>query len=219
MNSTLLKNVTIGFFTVYSILLLFGFENLAWNLKPLLIPALLLIIFTCTTFPSKNKLIFALLFSWIGDVLLMFAPNHDLFFISGLVSFLTAHLIYIQLLWSSGNTANSSKTYLFLLPFVLIYLYLFLSTLWSELGEMKLPVTFYAIVISCMLIAAFRYYMNHKNLSSLFIVFGAFFFVASDSILAWDKFYETLPLGSFLIMSTYLAAQYLLVAGFTGKEV
>jgi uncharacterized membrane protein YhhN len=218
MNTTLLKKITCGFFLVYAVLILLGFENLAWYLKPLLIPALMLITFSVKTFPSKNKLFFALLFSWIGDVLLMFAPEHDLFFISGLVSFLTAHLVYIQLLWSTGKIATSSKAYLFLLPFILLYLFAFLSTLWSDLGEMKIPVAFYAAVISCMLVAAFRYYMNHKNLTSLHLLFGAFFFVASDSILAWDKFYQTLPLGSFLIMSTYLAAQYMLVAGFTGKE-
>ncbi len=219
MNSALLKNVTIGFFSIYTILLLFGFENLTWYLKPLLIPALLLIVFTCNSFPSKKKLIFALIFSWVGDVLLMFAPKHDLFFISGLISFLTAHLVYIQLLWSTGKKVNQSKTYLFIIPFILLYLVTFLSTLWSNLAEMKIPVAFYAVVISCMLLAAFRYYMNFKTLPSLHILVGAFFFVASDSILAWDKFYETLPLGSFLIMSTYLAAQYLLVAGISGKEV
>jgi hypothetical protein len=35
-------------------------------------------------------------------------------------------------------------------------------------------------------------------------------FVASDSILAFDKFYAPLQYSSFLIMVTYLIAQYLI---------
>ena len=61
--------------------------------KPLLLP--LLIGYYLTT-SSKEELsrtvLLALVFSWLGDVLLMFQPQSELFFIGGLLAFLVAHL-------------------------------------------------------------------------------------------------------------------------------
>ncbi|PSD50374.1 hypothetical protein C7E25_05325, partial [Stenotrophomonas maltophilia] len=37
---------------------------------------------------------------------------------------------------------------------------------------------------------------------------GALLFVASDSLLAWDRFAGGLPLASLLVLSTYYGAQY-----------
>jgi uncharacterized membrane protein YhhN len=45
------------------------------------------------------------------------------------------------------------------------------------------------------------------------VLVGALFFIASDSILAFNKFYEPIPYASFLIMITYLAAQFCIVWG------
>lgn len=218
MKEEVVRKISLGLFAVYSLALLLGFEELAWFAKPLLIPSLLLLVVGSHGMKANKVLLLALFFSWVGDVLLMFAPNHDLFFITGLISFLSAHLVYIQLLWKQGKTAENSRMYLFLIPVLLLYLYAFLSTLWSGLEDMKIPVAIYACVISVMLLVAFRYYLNQKNLASLQVLSGALFFVASDSILAWDKFYQSLPLGSFLIMSTYLAAQFLLVQGLTSAR-
>jgi hypothetical protein len=47
------------------------------------------------------------------------------------------------------------------------------------------------------------------EVTNWYIITGAYFFVSSDSILAFNKFYN-LVLSSFLIMLTYLVAQYLL---------
>jgi uncharacterized membrane protein YhhN len=41
----------------------------------------------------------------------------------------------------------------------------------------------------------------------------AVLFVSSDSLVAFNKFYNPLVLSSFIIMITYLIAQYLIVSG------
>jgi uncharacterized membrane protein YhhN len=44
-------------------------------------------------------------------------------------------------------------------------------------------------------------------------ILGAVLFVSSDSLVAFNKFYNPLVLSSFIIMITYLIAQYLIVSG------
>ncbi|HNL66268.1 MAG TPA: lysoplasmalogenase family protein, partial [Ferruginibacter sp.] len=68
---------------------------LHYTAKPLLMPALLLLMHYSPTAPGKGLLMTGLVFAWLGDVLLMFESRHALFFIFGLVSFLTTHVFYI----------------------------------------------------------------------------------------------------------------------------
>ena len=73
-----------------------GFEILHYIVKPLLIPALGLLLFcTDTTLPGKKLLLFGLFFSWMGDIFLLLESKHSLFFIFGLAGFLTTHIFYI----------------------------------------------------------------------------------------------------------------------------
>ena len=195
---------------LYLLLLLSGKEDMAWWLKPLLIPFLISIVAISDKFSTQKTLLFALFFSWIGDVLLLFSDKHPLFFISGLVAFLIAHLVYI-FLFQNQNKINRTKIYLRFSPIVIIYLLGILSVLWSSLNEMKIPVTIYAFVISTMLLMSIKSYFEWKKPAHLLVLIGAVLFVISDSILAVNKFYAPVPMSSFLIMSTYLAAQFFIV--------
>lgn len=195
---------------LYLLLLLSGKEDMAWWLKPILIPFLISIVAISDKFPTQKILLFALFFSWIGDVLLLFSDKHSLFFIFGLVSFLIAHLLYV-LLFHKQTKINRNKIYLRFIPIVVIYLLGILSVLWSSLNEMKIPVSLYAFVISTMLLMSIKSYFEWKKPANLLVLIGAVLFVVSDSILAINKFYTPIPLSSFLIMSTYLAAQFFIV--------
>jgi uncharacterized membrane protein YhhN len=88
-----------------------------------------------------------------------------------------------------------------------------LSVLLPTLGDLKLPIFVYAIVLSTMLLFAFKGYLKWSKPSGIYILLGAIIFVSSDSILAFNKFYEPIRFSSFLIMATYLIAQYLITAG------
>ena len=96
---------------------------------------------------------------------------------------------------------------------VLVYLTTMLTLLLPSLGELKIPVVVYALTISTMLLFAFKGSLHWQNPANIFILVGAIFFVASDSILAINKFYTTLPLSSFWIMTTYLVAQFCITSG------
>src|SRR5690349_11816314 len=71
---------------------------LHYAVKPLLVPLVvgyLLSSTSGTTGPLKKWILCALFFSWLGDMLLMFDERAEIYFLSGLSSFLIAHIFYI----------------------------------------------------------------------------------------------------------------------------
>ena len=81
------------------------------------------------------------------------------------------------------------------------------------LGVMLLPVVIYMLVILSMSTSAYLRKDKANILSYGLVFLGAIFFMISDSILALNKFYETIQLANILIMTTYALAQYLIVLG------
>lgn len=205
--------ITVG--AIYLALLLFGGEDRAWFMKPLLLPAMISAVAASEKFPTKNLLIWALLFSYFGDVVLMFADKGELLFIIGLALFLTAHILYIVLFHKQPKTFRSAaKVWLYVgLFFIVGYLFTMLYVLYPKLGGLKIPVTVYAIVISAMVFMSFKGIFEWTSPARYYILAGAICFVSSDSLLAFNKFYEPITQASFNIMSTYLAAQFLIVFG------
>ncbi|KIA98399.1 hypothetical protein OA93_09785 [Flavobacterium sp. KMS] len=215
MKSPFLLKFYIGFSFFYLLILLYNLENIAWYLKGLLIPILWLAVYLSEDFPSKKILLGALLFSWIGDVILLFADKAEIYFILGLVAFLISHVIYI-ILFNKQNKPDVPKNkgvFFIGFGFILVYLATMLTVLLPKLGDLQLPVIVYALTISTMLLYAFSGYLIWKKPANTYILVGAIIFVLSDSILAMDKFYEPIYKNSFFIMLTYLMAQYLIVIG------
>ena len=200
---------------VYSIILLTGNDTLIWYLKPLLIPFLFYAVVKSEPFVTKKWLLLALLFSWIGDCILMFADKGELYFIFGLLAFLVAHILYIRLFFGRNSEDNHSNNQLFWLGFIIIMIYLagMLVLLLPTLGDLKMPVGIYALTISIMLMLALKGTFNWKGNAKYLVLFGATFFVISDSILAIDKFLTPIASAWYSIMITYLIAQFSITYG------
>jgi uncharacterized membrane protein YhhN len=184
--------------------------------KPLLMP-LLIWGYVAQQNPEASfarLIIAALFFSWLGDIFLMFDQVDSIYFILGLCSFLTTHILYILyfLRIKSGNGSYLKKRPLMLLAIV-AYTIELLYILWPKLDMMKIPVTVYALVISTMLAAAAWQYGKIRSATALLFTAGAFLFVLSDSALAINKFHEPIPGGGIFVMLTYVAAQTLIVLG------
>ncbi len=154
----------------------------------------------------KPALFFTALFALLGDVFLML-PDSALYFQLGLGSFLIMQLSYIRLFAKQASEeawvpAHARKP----LAGVIIYVFSFLAFLNPHLvSGMKIPVTLYAFALGAMLYFAVR-------LRNQLIVWGAFLFVVSDSVLAFGKFYYSFPGISTVVMSTYIVAQLLLIS-------
>ena len=188
--------------------------------KPLLIPALLLLLlFTKSSLPGKNLLLAGLFFSWMGDVFLLFEYKNASFFIFGLVSFLTTHIFYIvYFLRIRSVNISLPKKQPVLIALVIGYGITLVWLLYPHLGDLKLPVTVYAAVICTMLLCSLHIFLKVNNKAARYFLAGASAFVISDTLLAIDKFYKPFPFAGLFIMLTYCAAQYFIVQGFIFQQ-
>ncbi|WP_242134943.1 lysoplasmalogenase [Aestuariivivens marinum] len=159
---------------------------------------------------TKKITIWALTFSVLGDILLMFVYINQNFFIGGLISFMLAHLMYIKVFY--GKHKFHKKIFNFL-GILLIYVFFLFYILKNNLGNMLLPVILYMAVILLMVTMAFLRQGQVNKLSFILVFLGAITFIISDSLLALNKFYKPLPLANISIMLTYALAQLLIVFG------
>jgi len=215
MKTPLLLKTYIGFCIIYLSILFLNIQGFDLYMKPLILPILILIVTFSENFPTKKILLTALLFSWIGDIILLFSDKGELYFIFGLVSFLASHLVYIVLFNKQQTTRENDKKVQFWLGIFLIlgYFTFMIFTLFPKLGPLKIPVLVYAIVITTMLFFAFKGSLKWSIPANKYIFIGAIVFVSSDSVLAFNKFYTPIEHASFYIMATYCLAQYLIVKG------
>jgi uncharacterized membrane protein YhhN len=183
--------------------------------KPLIMLSLLGYYFS-TTKPGERSVVAigALIFSWVGDVMLMFEGEH--YFMFGLGAFLVSHLFYIgayrQHKTETGEGFYGVQKVRYAFPIILAGTGL-LTILYPALGGLKIPVAAYALVLVVMVLAAlFRF--GFTSSTSFWLVFiGALLFMISDSSLAINKFLNPIPHSGLLVMTTYMGAQLLIVEG------
>jgi len=215
------KSIWISLFVVVFLPDLFAVytnnETLRYITKPLLMPLLVLFfIFNTISFSSSLKkwIVIALLFSWLGDILLMFESANSNFFIFGLIAFLLAHIFYI-VLFDQVRLREKFKQSLFPLLPIAVYYILLISLLQPNLGGMQKPVSIYGLVISIMLSFAIDLWKLKDKTTAFLIIFGAVLFITSDSLLAINKFYKQFEYAGIAVMSTYGLAQLLITVGAT----
>lgn len=183
--------------------------------KPMILVSLALYFFSQTnqiTADSKKWITGALAFSWAGDVLLLFQPNDEIFFLLGLCAFLIAHIFYI-FFFHHIKKKEKVKSNIWPLLIVVIYYASLITLLFPHLGDMKIAVPVYGIVISFMLMLAMHMLFIKNTTSGIWMLTGALLFVISDSVLAINKFYQPVGSSGILIMLTYGLAQLFIVEG------
>lgn len=187
-------------------------EELAFISKPFLMTSIVVIYLLSVNKPSFWY-ISALFFSFWGDVLLLFK---DLFFVLGLGSFLLAHIFYIIITKQFIKKITFQKVILASVPFA-VFLLSFLYLIINNLGEMKLPVIVYGIVITSFGTVALLNYLQERTTANLWLFLGAIIFIISDSLIAVNRFYEPREIYQICIMLTYIVAQYLICKALIAK--
>lgn len=185
--------------------------------KPLIVGTLLMYLFINKGHQSKAAMhvVAGLIFSLIGDVLLIFEQAHPLFFMGGLISFLIAHIFYIIYYMRSSENARKGdlKNKSVLILALITYGVVFYILLYNNLGALKAPVLIYTTVLISMNIFALNRYGKVNSKSFSLVMIGALFFASSDSLLALNKFLLPLPFPGVWILATYAAAQYFITEG------
>jgi uncharacterized membrane protein YhhN len=142
-----------------------------------------------------------LLFSALGDLFLLLPQDR---FVAGLTRFLAAHLCY---LWAfTGDHRLAERP----LPFVLwgVTGLVLVPWLWPGIaGPLRLPVVVYTAALLAMAAQAASRAYTHRNLAGVMAAAGAALFVASDTLLAIQRFRHPLEGGRFWVLGTYFAAQ------------
>lgn len=171
--------------------------------KPLIVASLIIWYVTTVKYRQRPLILCALIFSLFGDILLLFGGA--VFFMYGVGSFLLAQLSYALYFRRFGNfkdTMHKLKA-----AFVVLVAAVFYLILYSHLDTMKVPVLFYTVALSAMIVFAVV-----QRLSVL-IAIGSIFFMISDMSLALQKFVLIDMKLDLFIMITYCLAQYLIVKG------
>jgi uncharacterized membrane protein YhhN len=181
--------------------------------KPLTTILILMIAVAARQPPSaryRQAIVAGLIFSLIGDV--VFVIPQDLF-LFGLVSFLIAHLFYINAFVSVGGFYRS---FLGALPFLLSGIIL-AAILWPTLGDMRAPALIYMVIILVMAWQALGQWRQSGETRALQAFVGAILFVFSDLALAVNKFANPIDMAALVVLGTYYPGQWLIALS-AGRE-
>ena len=159
--------------------------------------------------PKQRRLVrIGLMLSLVGDVFLLW-PKEG--FLPGLIAFLLAHLAYIAAFCTPVRLA--AKPSAFLAYAVLAAA--ILAALWPGIpGALRVPVVAYVACLATMAAQAFVWWRSSVAVQAAdaplarAAALGGVLFMASDSLLAINKFGAPLPLASLWILLTYWLAQW-----------
>ncbi len=194
-----------------------GNQKQVYVFKPLS-TTLVIIVAALSCFVADNynlsytlAIILGLLFSFGGDVALMFKSKRA--FMIGLILFLIAHVIYsiVFTVYSGFVEGDLISALILILLAIIIYFYLY-----PGLEEMKIPVLIYIFVISFMMNRAISTFSGEffNNTQAVLISIGAGLFFISDLILAVNKFKK--PFKYHRISLAFYYSGQLLIALSTG---
>ncbi|GBU28145.1 YhhN-like protein [Treponema sp. R8-4-B8] len=194
---------------VYIITLFFKESVFQFILKSCLVPFILAVYISG---PNKHLLtiILALVFAWLGDVLLI-KINNPFFFKFGLASFLIGHIFYIITMFSYAMPLDHFPILIISVAAAVCYGIIAFKMV-KPSPEMKIPVIAYETIILIMVISALQLFLAHGSWFGILIFAGSLCFLASDTMLALVTFRKK-PLFVY-VMITYIAAQLLITLGF-----
>lgn len=181
--------------------------------KIFIIPSLILLYYLKAS-SIEYVFLIALLFSWLGDVLLI--PNGKKFFVMGGISFIISHFFFI--LSYSKHISNIYNLIIYIILAAIIY-FVITRTVFKHLtkylpkGLVK-PMFAYLLANASMNVAAFTLLLSNRNIYSLIVFIGALSFFVSDTNLFFVRFKEELTKQNhFVVMLTYIIAELLIVIG------
>lgn len=164
---------------------------------------------------TKGWVLAALVLSLVGDVALMLAPDEpgevDPLFLGGLGAFLLAHLCYIGAFAAYGVRGGYVVVGAMIVAIVVAAALprVLIAARRSGGWALGAPVGGYATVLGVMVMLA-------VGTTSRLTALGGLLFLASDTVLAWDRLVAPVRRGPVTVAVTYHLAQLCLVLGLLG---
>jgi uncharacterized membrane protein YhhN len=208
-NATLILSVAAA--VIYALIVNMRPMPLRTAVKTLAVSMLAVLVFV----ENGPALLFgALVLSACGDALL--SRDGDRMFLAGLASFLAAHGFYIALFLTHGaglEAAFAEPWRIAVTVGITVLALVMLVLLWRRVKPaLRLPVLAYEVVIVAMGLATL-------TMGNLWIVGGALLFIASDGLLASERFIVSAisphrPSMRLAVWVLYYAAQVMIALGF-----
>ena len=194
-------------------------ENIRKFTKCFLMPFLAMTYYLgCPKEKFSKVILFAILFGYLGDILLLIEG----FFLLGVVSFLVGHLLYIVTFFAETGLKNYRKNLLVFLLVCVVYFYIETEVLGyfrPALVKFGLwgPLFVYTSILSALNISSALYAYCYRNIYSILAYIGSIIFYVSDCILAKQLFFEYNKYYQISIMFTYILGQSLISLGMANK--
>lgn len=184
--------------------------------KPILLPALALYYVTSAVQPNV-LLVAALTCSWLGDVFIMMPDPHNThrYFKPAVTAALLGHILYVAVFavylpraagvpaWGWGILAvfiaAGAVGYRLIVP---------------HTGRMVRLAAAYSIISILMAACTVLPLGSVATCGAVMVMAGAFVFMVSDALNAYNRFVGRVPFERVVTMCTYLAGQFLLVQGY-----
>lgn len=181
------SNGTLILSAIAAVLYLFSLERpKSWKLSIIKTAGVGLLAVLATQQNAPWLLVLGLALGTLGDFFL--SREGDQMFLAGLASFLAAHVAYIGLFGGHAlglATLDTAYGRLAAMALVMLSTSAALHVLLKHVGAaLRLPVIAYCLAITAMGVTALA-------VPSAMVIAGALMFMASDTILAWEKFVET----------------------------
>lgn len=182
--------------------------------KPFWIP-LIACVYLSNTQSVSIAVIFALIFGYIGDLLLMLPKKK--FFIAGAFSFMIGHFFYIfTFLRDAGGLSvfldNTFLCAIALIPYLLFLIFMN-KLLGKNLSSILVPAICYLSVLMLMSYCSFLRFFNISTIKASLTFGGSLLFIVSDSFIAIRNFKKRFRGIEAIVVITYITAQLLIVIG------
>ena len=161
---------------------------------------------------DRNWLLAALVFCLLGDMALM--RQGDIAFAAGLAAFLVGHGLFVVVFLSR----QAEFTWPAWWPVLLVYAVGMLAWLLPKTGKLAPAVLLYVAAIMGMALSAGSLAAGGLSATVAWqgkplVLLGALLFVASDTLLAIDRFIKPFAAAHGLILATYYSALWCMVVG------
>ena len=195
-----------------------GRDSIRTHTKGFLMPFLLsyyLVLCSVYSIKFETLLFFVLIASWVGDVMLL--RTKFCYFLIGGISFFVAHLCFIPLyyIYIDWSCVEFSVLYVASIIYVIISFIMFYTLNKSLPQPFFYGVLIYLLANGAMNVFALAFAFSNRNLSGILVLIGSISFYCSDVVLFLVRFHQKSAVfrGHFVIMATYILAEFLIVQG------
>ena len=194
-----------------------GWKKRLYLAKPATLFFLILWSITITGWQAEMKAYgIALVFSLIGDILLLLNPR---FFLYGLGAFFFTHLFYFIAL--NSEPVKFEPLLLVIVLVVIVLTVIILRRLKPGIinnpkgNRLWVACSIYALALALMVLSAWLTFFRPgwSFPAILYVSVGALFFMVSDTTLTYDRFVKKLNHGQSWVHLTYHLGQFLILTG------